>query len=68
MTDTEHPRTGGRVLLELDGPGAGGAVRYRAALYGPEFAPSLSGAPASAFVAAGSPVIVRRGVPLEAAA
>jgi uncharacterized protein YqjF (DUF2071 family) len=39
-----------------------------AALYGPEFAPSLSGAPSSAFVAAGSPVIVRRGLPLEAAA
>jgi uncharacterized protein YqjF (DUF2071 family) len=39
-----------------------------AALYGPEFAPSLSGAPASAFVAVGSPVFVRRGLPLEAAA
>jgi uncharacterized protein YqjF (DUF2071 family) len=39
-----------------------------AALYGPEFAPSLSGAPASAFVAVGSPVIVRRGLPLEVAA
>jgi uncharacterized protein YqjF (DUF2071 family) len=39
-----------------------------AALYGPEFASSLSGAPASAFVAVGSPVIVHQGVPLEAAA
>ena len=39
-----------------------------AALYGPEFASFLSTAPASAFVAVGSPVIVRRGVTLEAAA
>ncbi len=32
----EHPRTGGRVLLDLDPPGEAGAVRYRAALYTPE--------------------------------
>jgi uncharacterized protein YqjF (DUF2071 family) len=35
-----------------------------AALYGPAFAPFLSGAPASCFVASGSPIVVRRGVPI----
>lgn len=35
-----------------------------AALYGAEFAPFLSRPPTSAFVADGSPVVVRRGVPL----
>ncbi len=39
-----------------------------AAVYGPEFVSCLSVAPASAFVAVGSPVTVRRGLPLEAAA
>jgi hypothetical protein len=38
------------------------------ALYGREFAPALAAAPASAFFAVGSPVTVRRGLPLEAAA
>ena len=33
-----------------------------ATLYGPAFAASLTAAPRSAFVAEGSPVIVRRGV------
>lgn len=32
------------------------------ALYGPEFGPFLTGRPVSAFVAAGSPIVVRRGV------
>jgi uncharacterized protein YqjF (DUF2071 family) len=31
-------------------------------LYGPEFAPFLTGPPVSAFVAVGSPIIVRKGV------
>jgi hypothetical protein len=35
-----------------------------ASFYGPAFAPSLHGQPSSAFVAKGSPVIVRRGVRL----
>ena len=35
-----------------------------AELYGADFAPFLSGAPFSAFVAEGSPVTVRRGVPI----
>jgi len=34
-------------------------------LYGPEFAAYLAAAPTSAFVAHGSPVIVRRGMPLR---
>jgi uncharacterized protein YqjF (DUF2071 family) len=38
------------------------------ALYGREFVPALAAAPASAFIAVGSPVTVRRGLPLEAAA
>ena len=37
-----------------------------AALYGPAFAPALSAVPRSAFVADGSPIIVRRGVRLGA--
>ena len=37
-----------------------------AALYGPAFVPALSAVPSSAFVAEGSPVIVRRGVRVEA--
>jgi uncharacterized protein YqjF (DUF2071 family) len=32
------------------------------ALYGPEFGPFLAGPPVSAFVAVGSPIVVRRGV------
>jgi uncharacterized protein YqjF (DUF2071 family) len=35
-----------------------------ATLYGEDFAPSLSGPPASAFLAEGSPVVVRKGVRL----
>lgn len=38
-----------------------------AALYGPEFAQFIAGEPASCFVADGSPIVVRRGVPLRAA-
>ena len=36
-----------------------------AALYGPDFVPALSAEPRSAYVAEGSPVLVRRGVRLE---
>ena len=35
-----------------------------ASLYGPEYVGALSGTPSSAFVAEGSPVLVRRGCPL----
>jgi uncharacterized protein len=52
----EHPRwtawTAENAMLECD----------VAALYGAEFAEPLSGPPASAFIADGSPVVVRRGV------
>ena len=52
----EHPRwrvwTAERPRLDSD----------IAALYGPAFVPSLSAPPRSAFVAEGSPVLVRRGV------
>jgi len=37
-----------------------------ASLYGAEFAPHLAGSPRSCFVADGSPIVVRRGVPLRA--
>ncbi|MEO8439755.1 MAG: DUF2071 domain-containing protein [Spartobacteria bacterium] len=39
-----------------------------ASLYGPDFVAPLSAPPASAFIAEGSPVVVRRGSPLEAPA
>ncbi len=39
-----------------------------ASLYGPEFVGPLSAPPASAFIADGSPVVVRRGSPLASAA
>ena len=52
----EHPRwrvwTAERAHIECD----------IAALYGPAFLPALSATPRSAFVAEGSPVLVRRGV------
>ena len=55
----EHPRwrvwTAERAHLDCD----------IAALYGPAFVPALSAAPRSAFVAEGSPVLVRRGVRVE---
>ena len=38
-----------------------------ASLYGPEFAPFIVGKPTSCFVADGSPIVVRRGLPLTAA-
>jgi uncharacterized protein YqjF (DUF2071 family) len=51
----EHPRwsvwRAERASLECDAQ----------LLYGPEFAEALSGAPSTAFVADGSPVVVRRG-------
>ena len=37
-----------------------------ASLYGAEFAPYMAGSPRSCFVADGSPIVVRRGVPLRA--
>ena len=56
----EHPRwrvwTAERAHIECD----------IAALYGPAFVPALSATPRSAFVAEGSPVLVRRGVRIEA--
>src|SRR6185369_6063285 len=36
-----------------------------AGFYGPAFAPYLCGVPTSAFIADGSPIVVRRGVPLD---
>ena len=55
----EHPqwRVGAAIEAELD--------CEVAALYGPQFAPFLAGPPASAFLADGSPVTVRRGVRLH---
>jgi uncharacterized protein YqjF (DUF2071 family) len=55
----EHPSwlvwTAANSKLDCDVPG----------VYGAAFAPFLSGPPASAFVAAGSPIGVRRGTPLH---
>ena len=58
----EHPRwrVWSTTQATLDGDVAG--------FYGPEYAAALSVPPASAFVADGSPVVVRRGRPVEASA
>lgn len=53
-------RYGYDLEFDADGRSAGYSIDF-AALYGPEFAEALRGAPSSAFVADGSPVIVRRG-------
>lgn len=56
--EVEHPRW--RVWRAPDGTATLNADAER--LYGPEFAAALSGPPASAFLAEGSPIIVRKGV------
>lgn len=54
----EHPR------WNVWNVGSSEVVCDVAALYGPEFAPFIVGKPASCFVADGSPIVVRRGLPL----
>ncbi len=61
-------RDGGTVEYQVEHPrwrvwraAAVGLSCDVAALYGPAFAAAMSGAPSTAFVADGSPVVVRRG-------